>query len=384
MADNPCARATNRPPKAQARARVEELLDPLFRNLSDGISVCDSKGAVLYMNPAARRLLGVELEVRSLNICSYLCENLKGQGVRCPLQAGATDQDPVVFQGRFAAKTKFAWKDFHIQRSDSWKEIRLRCERLSTSLFGDQLSDARFIFIEDASAELELQQRKEDWRSMIAHDLRTPLSAIHGALHSLDDIPAGRPLDEQEQALVRLAARNTDRMLELLNLYLEVAQLDSGTARVELVRVPLKQLAKKVAEDQRPLADEKSIALAVNIPEELHAKADNGLLSRMLENLVNNAIKFTSRAGRITVGGAGTSEEAQLWVEDTGSGIAPRDIPHIFDRFYQARARRENRIQGNGLGLTFCREAAKSMGASVEVESRLGQGSRFTIRLPKA
>ena len=127
----------------------------------------------------------------------------------------------------------------------------------------------------------------------------------------------------------------------------------------------------------------KKITLCFGVPEDLAAFADPKLLFRILQNLINNAVKFTPEGGRVEVQACGSGEMVEVVVRDTGPGISALDAPFIFDRFYQARARREGRLQGNGLGLTFCREALAAMGGAIELRSRPGCGAEFAFHLPR-
>jgi signal transduction histidine kinase len=132
-------------------------------------------------------------------------------------------------------------------------------------------------------------------------------------------------------------------------------------------------------------AEEKGLTLTALLGEGTVAWADRTQMERMLSNLLSNAIKYTPRGGRINVS-AGVDPERPGWarivVEDTGVGIAPEDLPHIFDRFYRVRSAQTNKIEGLGLGLSFVSWIVSAHGGDVHVESTPGEGSRFDIRLP--
>lgn len=366
-------------------------LDLLLDKLSDGICVSTPEGNVLYMNSTARTMLEVdEEEVRSRNLCETLCGRLfvagpMDCGTYCPLRKAGATRKAVTYVGRHGPKTTYEWGADGMRRSDEWKDLRVHCLKLTTSLFDQHKSEKHFTIIEDASAEGELARHKEDWRSMIAHDLRTPLSVIYASLRALEDAPAAQALKVKERNLLEIGVRNCRRMTELLDLYMEVARFDAGSMPLELKAMPVLDVVAKCVDEMAPLAAEKRISVSVDIKEDLAARTDAYLLFRVLQNLLSNALKFTPAGGAVHFTAAGVAGgRVSISVKDAGCGIAPDDLPFIFDRFHHAKARREQRIQGNGLGLTFCKEAVKAMGGDIEVRSTPGKGSEFRVFLPEA
>lgn len=372
---------------------METILDPLFDEMSDGVCVTDRQGKILYLNPAARRTLeleGGEAEAKSKLMCELLCGRMAAPGggtylMACPLRSAAPDQKAVTFQGRFGPQTAFEWRDSRIHRFDQYKDLRVRCVRVKTALFDSWETEKHFMLIEDAGPEAELQRHREDWRSMITHDLRAPITNISGTFKVLDGLPPGRVLDAAGANLVKIGLRSAERLLDLLDLYLEVAKLDAGFMPVRLREVVLTSPVRRCAEEQAALAASHGVAVEVSVAPELVVMADHDLLFRVVENLLNNALKYTPGGGKVLISAAAEpGGKVALSFQDTGHGIAPEDLPFIFDRYFQARARREGRIQGNGLGLTFCLEAMKAMCGTISVESEPGVGSDFTVRLPPA
>lgn len=371
-------------------AEREPILDPLLGELADGVCMADGSGRILYLNAAAERLLEVPLdEARGKSLCDLLCGHLALSGTgecaaeRCPLREGR--QKAATFLGRYGPKFSFEWRQPHIRRVERWKDLRVRAMSLATPWLDSEEAEKCFAIVEDVSAEVELERRKEDWRKMIAHDLRSPLLSLYANLRVIEAVPAGTALGAQERGLVDLSVRACRKILELLNLYLDVSKLEAGLMPVSARELPLLGLAAACAAELSPLARSRNIQVAVEVPADSRVRADPALLARVVQNLLDNALKYTREGGRVVLKGVGEEGPmAGLSVEDDGIGIAPEDLPLIFDRFYQARARREGRIQGNGLGLTFCWEAMKAMGGEIAVRSKLGSGSEFVIRLPRA
>ncbi len=346
----------------------QEFLTWLFDDLSDGVCLSDSDFRVLYLNPAAERMTGVTAaQTERATICELMSVALPTPGLRacvenCPLRDKSSTQAAI---------------------THALKGLRIRCLRMR----GEWL-DGRpgyLTLIEDDSAQVELERHKEDWRHMIAHDLRAPLTVIMGTLGALAEAPEGEALAGELKRLVELSRRSGDRMLELLNLYLDIAKLDAGLMPVELQPIDLGALAAEVVEEQAPGAAARGLRMSLDVPQGLLALADRGLLARVIQNLIENAIKYNVEGGAVAVTGRAASDgQVSLSVKDTGRGIAPEDMPFVYDRFYQAKARREGRVQGTGLGLTFCQQAMQAMRGSLFALSEPGQGTEFTIRCPSA
>lgn len=172
-------------------------------------------------------------------------------------------------------------------------------------------------------------------------------------------------------------------MITLLDLYLDVSKMAAGRVSTELEALNVSNLVTTCATDQAPLARERRITLNVDVPSNLTVMSDADLLPRIFQNLINNALKFTPEDGRVDISAAAADGgRVQIVVKDTGPGIAPGEIRHLFDRYRQTKGRTSGGIRGTGLGLTFCRQAAKALHADIRVESKVGDGSRFILTLP--
>ncbi|HEX4047826.1 MAG TPA: PAS domain-containing sensor histidine kinase [Elusimicrobiota bacterium] len=362
------------------------MFEGLFDELQDGLCVTDAHGRLLYMNSSAERLLDVPFARASgKTLCELLCGHLAVDGASecastCELQKPASAAGAVTFRGNYGPKEIATWKDFKVQRRSVWKNLRVRCLKSSSSLLGEGRHTA---FIEDVSADAEHERQKEEWRQMIAHDLRSPLTSIYATIRIFQDAAGGPPPDGSG-TLVDAAERSCRKMLELITLYLDVAKLDAGVAEVRRAAVRLADAVKAEISEQDATARGKSLEIVWTEPEPIVVEADEELLSRVVQNLLDNAVKFTPFGGRIEIAASSGEGEAVLTFKDGGPGVAPEELDHLFDRFHQARARRAGKIQGTGLGLTFCLEALKIMGGSIAAASKPGEGAEFTVRLPLA
>ncbi len=344
----------------------------VFDELNDGVCLASPTGELLYANAAARRLM--ELKDDETSLCRALCARLDPRVGRCPLRTPGDPTRAVTFLGRHGPHAAYSWLGEQISKGQRWNDLRVRCLRVHQP----GADGLHLALIEDASAERELERQRDDWRSMIAHDLRQPLSNIFAALKLIEETRA--PHGAQDK-LVPLALRSCARMMELLDLYLEVARLDSGASAVRLERVSVAQVVERAVAERALAAAARRIATELDVPPDLAVSAEPELLRRVVENLVDNAVKYNVDGGKVRVSARAREGAAEIRVSDTGRGIDPRDLPFIFDRFYQAEARRAGRLEGAGLGLTFCREALKRMGGEISAESDAGRGSTFTVLL---
>ena len=221
---------------------------------------------------------------------------------------------------------------------------------------------------------------RDEVLGVVAHDLRNPVAAITMAATALRRrVPEG---ERRSLKPVEAIIRTAGRMNRLIGDLLDVSLIEAGQLGVERARVSTRQLLADSVEAQRPLASSASIEMRLELADDLpDVWGDQYRLLQVLENLVGNAIKFTPVQGHITVGAAPRDGEVLFWVADTGSGISPDGLPHVFDRFWQAR---KGARQGAGLGLPITRGIIEAHGGRIWVESTLGRGSVFFFTVPEA
>lgn len=211
----------------------------------------------------------------------------------------------------------------------------------------------------------------------VSHELRTPLTAMRGNLEVL----RRGAIDDPAALRDSLGAieREVDRLARMTSDLLVLAQAEGG-APMRRAAVALDELVLEVVRDMQPLA--RGLTLAPSISEQVAVTGDPDRIKQALINLVANAIQHTPAGGSVTVALSRTDQQAVLCVRDTGSGIAPTDLPHVFERFYRADKARSRQAGGAGLGLAIVQWVAEAHNGSVSVESTPAQGSAFTIRLP--
>jgi two-component system phosphate regulon sensor histidine kinase PhoR len=236
------------------------------------------------------------------------------------------------------------------------------------------------ITFNDVSERRRVDRIRRDFVANASHELRTPLTSIRGFVEALEDGGLEEP-ETAKRFLSRIRA-NADRMASLVDDLLELSRLESGAQPPILEPLDCGAVATDVVGSFMKIASRKSITLdSVQTPAPLVA-GDGDRLRRILEHLVDNALKYTPDGGRVTVRVAPSGESAVVTVEDTGPGIAAEHLARLFERFYRVDTARSRELGGTGLGLSIVKHLAESMGASVGVTSHPGKGSIFEVRLP--
>ena len=233
----------------------------------------------------------------------------------------------------------------------------------------------------------ELNLLKSDFLATMSHELRTPLNSILGFSEVLGSIDA---LDEKQKRYVQNIQKSGKTLLEMINDILDLAKIESGKMETRLSDFHLSQVVAAQCDMARPLSERKNIDLECHVDPELPPlHQDQARVQQVLNNLLSNAIKFTPEGGRIVVAaGRNAANFLVLSVSDTGVGIATEDQLTIFEKFRQGRTAvptgdamtREH--SGSGLGLSIVKELCRLLGGEVSLQSELGKGSTFTLRLP--
>ncbi|MCX7781849.1 MAG: HAMP domain-containing histidine kinase [Negativicutes bacterium] len=211
----------------------------------------------------------------------------------------------------------------------------------------------------------------------VAHELRTPLAILRGNLESLQD-----GVIEPKPEVFASLHDETVRMTRLVADLQDLALAEAGELRLCLAPVNLAEVFAKIESKLSAEADARNIRLSVGHPAGLIVKADKERLEQVLYNLLVNAFKYTPGGGEVCLTAIAANGGACITVSDTGTGIPPEDLPHVFNRFYRADKSRNRETGGAGLGLAIVKSFVEAQGGSVGVESEMGQGSRFFVNLP--
>ena len=226
----------------------------------------------------------------------------------------------------------------------------------------------------------KLEAVRRDFVANVSHEIRTPVTAIRGYAETL----RGAMDDPEERArFTDIIIRHADRLTTLIDDLLALSSLESDGYILRLERVAAADLLAAVEEAFRPRAADKGVTLVLApLPADLALTGDRRLLEQVLANLVDNAVKYTDPGGRITLRAAVEGGRARLSVADTGCGIPAAALERIFERFFRVDRARSRKLGGTGLGLAIVKHIVLLHGGEVDVASRVGEGSEFTVRLP--
>ena len=224
---------------------------------------------------------------------------------------------------------------------------------------------------------------KDEFLAAVSHEIRTPLSAVLGWAQVLESKKL--PPEQAEHAIAAIG-RNASRLAHMIDDLLDMSRILHGAVRLALEPVNLTAVAREALDTVRPLAAAKNVQLAFDDAAGCRTiRGDAGRLQQVIWNLLSNAIKFTPDGGRVDVFIESASDHVEIRVVDTGTGIGPTFLPHVFERFRQAEDATTQRHTGLGLGLGIVRQLVELHGGTVQAASPgLGRGATFTVRLPIA
>ena len=213
----------------------------------------------------------------------------------------------------------------------------------------------------------------------VSHELRTPLTAIRGQLEVA--LLTAKTIDDYKDAMVD-ALQDVERLSQTIRALLLLSQAESGQLAIQWHVLDLTPIAADIVDQFQIPAEGARLTLTADLPEACLIEGDRIQLERLLSNLLSNAMKYTPEGGTVHVAITCTAEQAAIVVEDTGLGIQQDHLPHIFDRFYRVPAADRGPDKGLGLGLSFVAWIVKAHRGTIDVESQIGKGTRFTITLP--
>ncbi|MBI5095475.1 MAG: PAS domain-containing protein [Candidatus Hydrogenedentes bacterium] len=342
---------------AQERNRFETIL----RSIGEGVVVTDATDHVLLMNPAAIQLLGIEdREPIGEDFLLLLRDDAFVQVWRKTAQRGIDFAKQDLKAGGSAERTLWV--------------TRSRIPDLHRGQVG------HVSILHDVTREREISRMKSDFVSSVSHELRTPMTSIKGFARTLLDRPG---LDEAQRGkFLAIIDDQADRMIALIEELLVIARIESGHIVAERIPVDIPKLLARVVLALEVEALKKNILLRYTVTGELAKPlGDPEKIHIVLFNLAENAVKFCPPGGQVTMRAHSTVDWAVIRVEDTGIGIPQQEHGKIFDRFYRVH-RPGAQDPGTGLGLYIVKEMLRLHGGQIDVESEVGSGTTFTVRLP--
>ena len=345
------------------------LAQTVLDAIADSILVCDDGGVVVFANPAARRFFG------------QYGSPPEGQ----PLAQCLSIFKP---EGRRELQNHLHTLRTALPDAAEHPEIILETETQVVSVHTAAMPPAAsarnlwlVLVLRDVTRPFQATKSKSDFVSMVSHELRTPMTSIKGYISLLRQGIAGPLLPKQENFL-DIVQRNVDRMTTLINDLLDVSRIEAGKIQLDIQETRIADLAKRVVETMQVNANQKGLILTLDIPPNLPpVKTDWRRITQVFTNLIGNAIAYTP-SGEVRVSVQKVPDAVQVSVQDTGIGIAPEDMNHIFERFYRAENEVVRAVGGTGLGLPIVKSFVEMHGGRIWVESTPGEGSTFTFILP--
>jgi NtrC-family two-component system sensor histidine kinase KinB len=346
--------------------RAQRTSQATIDSFPDAVLVIDSAGRVEMANPAARRLLGVAQRQQD-SIASGTWH--PPEQLREPLNAALQGQRDYLPEGF----------DRIILLGEAGRERALLPHILTIrDPEGSTLGAA--VLLQDVTRLRLLDEVKSNLVATASHELKTPLTSVRLAIHLLLEETTG-PLTPKQIELLLDARENSERLLAMINNLLDLARLEQGWRQLDVHPEPPGSLLRDAADTIQVRAQDKSVDVVLEVASGLPAVAvDKERIGHALRNLLDNALTYTDAGGRITLSAKAESDTVILSVSDTGTGISPEYLPHVFEKFFRVPG--QYRGTGTGLGLAIVHEIVVAHGGTITCESRPGAGTTFFIRLP--
>jgi PAS domain S-box-containing protein len=348
--------------------RAQRTSQATIDSFPDPVLVIDTEGHVEMANPAARRLLGVVPRQQGQPAAGIWHPP---EPLRQPLAEALRGQQDYLPDG-FDKAILFG--------SDGRERAVLPRILTIRDPYGSTLGAA--VLLQDVTRLRLLDQVKGNLVSTASHELKTPLTSIRLAVHFLLEEVTG-PLTPKQTELLLDARENCERLLAMVNNLLDLARLEQGYRQLDVRPESVELLLKAAAEAIGPRAQDKGVEIVLDVPPELPlVVADAARIGTALRNLLDNALTYTDPGGKITLSAAAGAEDVTLSVADTGVGIPPEQLPHVFEKFFRVPG--QSRGSGTGLGLAIVREIAVAHGGTITCQSQPGLGTTFRLTLPIA
>jgi PAS domain S-box-containing protein len=336
-----------------------QRLEAVLASTPDPVLVIDEQMKLLLLNPAALQITGViTASTPGLPIRNVINHDELLELILSPLEGGMLSREVTLPSGKI----------FHV----------------SISMVAADRPVGRICILRDITHYKELDTLKSDFVQTVSHDLRSPLTLMRGYTTMLTMVGE---LNDQQKGYLKKIVLGVENMTRLVNDLLDLGRVEAGVG-LQIDQVAISEVIDRVVATLLPQAAQKNIRLVQERSAEkstlqsVSIYADAALLEQAIYNLVENAIKYTNVGGNVNIGVQLRSKTILFEVRDTGIGIAPIDLPHMFEKFYRSGRREAHQQRGTGLGLAIVKTIAERHGGRVWVESYLGKGSTFYLEVP--
>lgn len=333
----------------------KEKMEAILTNMADGVIALNGRGEVIHINPAAMRMLDLERE----RLEGDFAEKLKNILEIHPEDFPKTEKTPMEVLVKVKDGTLKA---------------------IFAPLAGETKETGYILLLQDVTKQQRLEEMRKEFVANVSHELRTPLTTIKSYAETLLD----GAMEDSAVAyqFVKVINDEADRMTRLVNDLLELSRLDNKEVKWNKRPLKIDLLVGEVVSKMMMSAKKKGLSVRCEIEENLEVFADRDKMEQVFQNVLSNAIKYTSEGGRIFVKGEKAGNQVCVSVEDTGIGIPKEDLPRIFERFYRVDKTRSRELGGTGLGLSIAREIVLAHDGDIEVQSEPGKGTVVIIKLP--
>ncbi len=332
----------------------------VLSNMADGIAAVDSEGIITLFNTAAESIF----EKKALDVIGKKIED--------------ADLHPEVANLAYLCiNNKTALESEITLPGMPPKVISICATPLSTSEKG---KGSAIIILHDLSEVRRNERYQKEFVSNVSHELRTPITAIRSTGEAL--LMGAKNDEDLLERFLNTILAETDRLSELIEDLLELARRDAGIIVIQKSKVAVGDVVKAAVDIVMPQAKQKNINIIIDIPKELSAFLDEMQFIRLVRNLADNAVKYSPEGSEVRIKASKQKSELVLSVEDNGIGIPHGEVDRIFDRFYRVDKARSRMLGGTGLGLSIVKDIVIAHKGRIDVETQLGKGSKFTVRIP--
>ena len=337
-------------------------LDLVLSSMFEGVIVTDAQEKIILMNPSLRKLFLID-------------SNPEG---RTPLEVIRNSAVNELVEKIITGKQHLATKEIVVNTP---QEKILKCN--GVPIMSNNRLEGTILVFHDITELRRLEKVRQDFVANVSHELRTPISSIKGYAETLLE----GALEDKDNAkeFVSIIYHDSNRLASLINDLLDLSKIESGKLKMSFAALDPAAPIKKAVTVIDNQAKAKSIALKIDIPQDVpKINADETRFSQVMINLLDNAIKYSSEGGAVTITAKVVENALQIDVSDTGIGISEMDLPRIFERFYRVDKARSRELGGTGLGLSIVKHIVQTHGGQVWVKSELGLGSTFSFTIPLA
>lgn len=344
----------------KVRQREDANFEAFLATMEDGVLVADSRHIIRRANPSLISMFSLRHDPQGQSVLTAL----RGVGIE-----------------RIVAATFASGRPQHAAHEISQVRPPRQVAMTATPMRDASGEPGVVLIFRDLTRLRQLEDVRREFVANVSHELRTPLAIFQGYIETLIDAP-DMPRTEIVEIL-NVLRRHSERLNLLVEDLLILARLESRHDRMKIEPIDLREFLGAAVRDWMPRSREKEIELTAEaFGEGAEFFGDRLRLEQVVSNLIDNAVKYTERGGRVSVRGARQEQGVEITVSDTGIGIPPNDLPHIFERFYRADKARSRDRGGTGLGLSIVKHIAHLHGGTVTAESVFGTGTTIAVKLP--